>query len=198
MTLVMANQYKIVSRKSFNTPGHAHFLTFSCWERKPFLADRRTCSEFSRALDKARRIEQFDIWAYVLMPEHVHLLIRPRREVYAMASILRRIKEEFSRDVLRDWRKHHPERLMECADMGCSPVRYRFWQPGGGFDWNLWNHKAIRNAVAYIEGNPVRRKLVGSTLEWEWSSARSRAGHTSVPLVVDPISWEFTPVQPDL
>jgi putative transposase len=184
-----------MSRASFNIPGHTHFLTFSCWERQPFLTDQHTCTEFTKALDKGRRIEQFDIGAYVLMPEHVHLLIRPRREVYAMAKILRRVKEGFSRNILRDWRKHHPERLMDCADTGCNPTRYRFWQPGGGFDQNLWSHNAIRNAVTYIEANPIRRGLVGSTLEWEWSSARSRAGQTDVPLVADPISWEFTPIQ---
>lgn len=194
MTLVMANIEIIMRRQSFNIQGHAHFLTFSCWKRRKFLTDRQTCMEFTRALDKARRVEQLDIWAYVIMPEHVHLLIRPRRERYAMASILRRIKEEFSRDILRHWRTGHPERLVASVDTGCNPIRYRFWQPGGGFDRNLWNHNAIRNAVEYIEGNPVRRELVGNTLEWEWSSARSRAGHANVPLVVDAISWDFTPI----
>jgi putative transposase len=183
-----------MGRKSFNIPGHSHFLTFSCWKRRPFLTDRHTCSEFIKALDEARRIEQFDIWAYVLMPEHVHLLIRPRRERYDMANILRRIKEKCSRDILHHWRTHNPERMIECADTGCKQVRYRFWQPGGGFDRNLWSHNIIRNAVIYIEANPIRRGLVGDSLDWEWSSARSRAGQSDVPLFVDPISWEFTPI----
>jgi len=193
-TLVMAPCEQTMTRKSFNIPGHSHFLTFSCWKRRPLLVDHHTCSEFTRALDKARRTEQFDIWAYVLMPEHVHLLIRPCREQYAMATILRRIKEEFSRNILHYWRQHYPERLADCADTGCHPVKYRFWQPGGGFDRNLWNHDSIRNAVIYIESNPIRRGLVEHAFDWEWSSARSRAGETNVPLEVDPVSWEFTPI----
>jgi len=179
-------------RKSFNIPGHSHFLTFSCWERRPFLAEEDACREFVETLEAARRIEEFDLWAYVLMPEHVHLLIRPRREVYSMARILRRIKERFSRDTLRNWRTRFPDRLEECADRGCVPTRYRFWQPGGGFDRNLWNHDAIRNAVTYIEANPIRRGLVADSLAWEWSSARSRAGWPNVPLMVDPVEWEIT------
>jgi len=154
-------------RKSFNNPSHSHFLTFSCWERRRFLSDRVTNADFTRALATAREMGQFDIWAYVLMPEHVHLLIRPRREEYAMAEILRRIKEQFSRDILRHWREHCPERMVDCTDRGCQPPRHRFWQPGGGFDRNLWNHEAIRHAVTYIEANPVRRGLVEDSLGWE-------------------------------
>ena len=186
-----------MGRTSFNIPGHSHFLTFSCWKRRPFLTDRHTCSEFTKALDKARRVEQFDIWAYVLMPEHVHLLIRPRSESDAMADILRRIKEAFSRDILHDWRRCRPRQLIECADTRCNPVRYRFWQPGGGFDRNLWSHGIIRNAVTYIEANPIRRGLVGDSLDWERSSARSRNGRPDVPLVIDPISWESMPIAAD-
>ncbi|MEW5876124.1 MAG: transposase [Candidatus Zixiibacteriota bacterium] len=177
-------------RKSFNIPGHSHFLTFSCWERRQFLTDRDTNAEFLRALDRARVTEQFDIWAYVLMPEHVHLLIRPRRDEYAMAGILRRIKEQFSRDILRHWREHLPDRMADCTDRGCRPPRHRFWQPGGGFDRNLWNHDAIRHAVSYIEANPVRRGLVGEPCDWEWSSARARNGWTDFPLSIDPITCD--------
>jgi putative transposase len=131
------------------------------------------------------------------MPEHVHLLIRPRREVHEMPMILRRIKEQFSRRVLSEWRESYPERLEASADTGCNPVRYRFWQPGGGFDRNLYDHDAVRRAVAYIESNPIRRGLAENILEWEWSSARARAGKSEVPLIVDPIAWEFTPIDAD-
>jgi putative transposase len=182
-------------RKSYNTPGHVHFLTFSCWQQLQFLRRSETCLEFARALDRARSTEQFDLWAYVIMPEHVHLLICPRQESYDMARILRRIKESFSRQILNDWRQHYPERLEAAADTTEGPVRYRFWQPGGGFDRNLYDHDAIRNAVVYIEANPIRRGLVGNILDWEWSSTRARVGWTDVPLRVDPIAWELTPIE---
>ena len=184
-------------RKSYNSPGHVHFLTFSCWQRLQFLKRRPACLEFVISLDQARDIEQFDLWAYVIMPEHVHLLIRPRHESYEIARILRRIKEGFARRMLDNWRENHPGRLEAAADTTCGPVRYRFWQPGGGFDRNLYNRDAIRHAVAYIEANPIRRGLVVDTLEWEWSSARARTGVIEVPLRIDTITWDVAPIETD-
>jgi len=181
------------NRKVFNTPGHAHFLTFACWRGQQFLVERSTAEKFLRFLDDARTIEELDLWAYVIMPEHVHLLIRPRREQYDISKILRRVKEGFSREILKGWRNENPARLIDAADPRCHPIRFRFWQPGGGFDRNLWSHAAILGALQYIEANPVRRGLVSEPLDWEWSGARSRHGMEDVPLRIDPVTWEIAP-----
>ena len=63
-------------------PGHAHLLTFSCFRRMPLLSKDRTRRWFLEALGAARSALEFDLWAWVIMPEHVHLLIYPRREGY--------------------------------------------------------------------------------------------------------------------
>ena len=55
-----------------------------------------------------------------------------------------------------------------------------FWQPGGGFDRNLWNAKAIHNSINYIEANPVRSRFVASPEEWKWSSAYTRFHKTGL------------------
>ena len=68
--------------KHFDIPGHAHLLTFSCFRRMPFLSKDRTRRWFLEALGAARSALEFDLWAWVIMPEHVHLLIYPRREGY--------------------------------------------------------------------------------------------------------------------
>lgn len=180
-------------RKSYNSPGHAHFLTFSCWRRQPFLLDRETRLVLVQALSEARSRERFDIWAYVLMPEHVHLLIRPVLKSYEMARILRWIKEPVSRRVLSGWRQDDPRRLDAAADATAGPITHRFWQPGGGFDRNLYSADRIRNAIAYVEWNPVRRGLVPHPLDWEWSSASARSGRMDVPLRVDEWKWETRP-----
>ena len=48
-------------RKSYNLPGHAHFLTFFCWQRRPFLNDPLARQALLEGLDAARPIEQFDL-----------------------------------------------------------------------------------------------------------------------------------------
>ena len=51
---------------------------------------------------------------------------------------------------------------------------FRFWQPGGGFDRNFWNAKAIYPAIEYLEANPVRKGLAATPEEYRGSSAYSR------------------------
>jgi len=51
---------------------------------------------------------------------------------------------------------------------------FRLWQPGGGFDRNLWNAKAVHYSLKYIENNPVKAGFVENPEAWPWSSARAR------------------------
>ncbi len=74
--------------KRYNLPGHAHFLTFSCFGRRPFLSRDRSRGWMIDAIALARERHGFDLWAWVIMPEHVHLLIFPRRETYEISAIL--------------------------------------------------------------------------------------------------------------
>jgi len=53
---------------------------------------------------------------------------------------------------------------------------YRFWQRGGGYDRNLVSKQAVLNSIEYIHNNPVRKGLVKSPEDWNWSSAGFYAG----------------------
>ena len=55
--------------------GHLHFITFSCYRRLPLLKSARARNIFVRALDQVRKEYSFKLVGYVVMPEHVHLLI---------------------------------------------------------------------------------------------------------------------------
>ena len=59
--------------KHYDREGDAHFLTFSCCQRLALLSKDRTRQWFLDALDKGRVKHGFDLWAWVIMPEHVHL-----------------------------------------------------------------------------------------------------------------------------
>lgn len=61
--------------KRYQTEGHNHFLTFSCYRRLPFLNDDHARTVFLDLLETLRRRHQFLLFGYVLMPEHVHLLL---------------------------------------------------------------------------------------------------------------------------
>ncbi len=74
--------------KRYNNPGHAHELTFSCYRNQKFLLSERVCKWLIESIEKAREKNKFSLWAYVFMPDHVHLLIQPTIEQYNISNIL--------------------------------------------------------------------------------------------------------------
>lgn len=168
--------------KHYNTPGHAHELTFSSNRRNDYLKDDTACELFLTELENARNEHQFRIWAYVLMPNHVHLLIWPLNETYAIDRILNDCKGRFAIKY-RDYIKaNHPDNFdsYTVKDNSRKRMVFRFWQPGGGFDRNLWNAKAIHDSIGYIEANPVRKNFSATPVEYRWSSAYARVNNTGL------------------
>lgn len=185
------------TRQTWNEPGHAHELTFSCYKRRPLLSKDRTRNWFMEALDAARRRWNFSVWAYVIMPEHVHLLVWPCDPGYDVSMILKAIKQPVARNAVAYLREHAAawlERLKVVRPSGRT--EYRFWQQGGGYDRNIIRENAAWQAIEYIHLNPVRRGLVQRPTDWLWSSARAYAGITAVlfeiddpPLAPGPSHW---------
>jgi len=100
------------------------------------------------------------------MPEHVHLLIRPRRAEYSVTKVLRRIKEPFTHRVVRHWGEFDHARLQMISTSLGRRVAHSFWQLGGGIERNLRSAVEIGPVVEYIELNPVRRGLVREPKDW--------------------------------
>ncbi len=72
--------------KRYQQSKQAHFVTFSCYQRSPHLRDSRLRDMFVECLERARRSYRFRVYGYVVMPEHVHLLVsEPEVEVLATA-----------------------------------------------------------------------------------------------------------------
>jgi len=173
---------------TYNVPGHAHFLTYSCFQGLPLLSKDRSRQWVVDVLQQAREKFDFELWAYVIMPEHVHLLIRPRQEQYEMARILAALKRPVAaRAKAFLIARNHASWLERLTVREGKDVVFRFWQAGGGHDRNLWNDRPLEEVIEYIHANPVRRGLVERPIDWYWSSARFWAGDTSGPLMLDPL-----------
>lgn len=166
----------------YNSPGHAHELTFSCYRGSDYFNHTVACELFISILNESRKLYNYCLWAYVLMPNHIHLLIWPKDTKYDIARIDSGIKGVFSKRyrkyLLENNQKKHDQFLVISRGI----ETFRFWQAGGGFDRNLWNAKAIHHSIEYIEANPVRRGIVDSPEKYRWSSAWARAtGKGAVP-----------------
>ncbi len=169
-TCLGLNQGKMNNKRvHFNTPGHAHELTFSCYRNRKFLLHEQACLFLVDAVNMARRKHFLMIWAYVFMPDHVHLLLYPECENYSMSAILLTIKQSVARRFLIHSRKHCPARLKQFAT-GETSKEYRFWQDGGGYDRNIANRGTLLKVIDYIHNNPVRKGLVRSPGDWRWLS----------------------------
>ncbi|MDE1178096.1 MAG: transposase [Edaphobacter sp.] len=133
--------------------GQLHFVTFSCYHRLPFLDSSEPKNVLERAVERARQSHSLDIYAYVLMPEHVHLLTG-EPDVRTLASFLRVVKGESSK-LLRGERE-------------------RFWQ-SRYYDFNTFTTGKFVEKVQYIHRNPVTRGLVARSEDSRWSSFRHYA-----------------------
>ncbi len=173
--------------RRYNIPGHAHYLTFSCFHRQPFLAKDRCRQWFIHAITRAKELHDFHLLAWVAMPEHAHLLIWPRQNPYSISAILNSIKKPVTNAALLYVRRHAPyfapHMLQSHAD---GTTSYHFWQAGGGYDRNTFTADEAWEKIDYIHRNPVRRGLVATPQAWYWSSARTTspcAPHRSSPSI---------------
>ena len=177
-------RYKTVKR--YNTPGHSHFLTFSCFRRQPFLSKDRTRQWLAGTIIAARSEFNFRIIAWVFMPEHVHLLINPRQRPYSISDILSANKTPVTRAAKRYITASAPDFLPKMLDRQPNGRQAcRFWQRGGGYDRNIYSPDELWEKIDYIHMNPVKRKLVTRATDWQWSSATDYAGVRKGPLPVD-------------
>jgi len=174
-------------RRNYNDPGHAHELTFSCYHGYPFLKSDRTCAWLRVAIDRARSDLDFDLWAYVFMPEHAHLIVHPRRAEYDIAAIRRAIKEPVGRRAIAYLRKHAPDWMPRLTRRRGKREEHLFWQSGGGYDRNIASGKVLLSMIDYLHMNPVRRGLVEKAAEWKWSSAAWLVGAGESPIRLDPV-----------
>ncbi|UCD50775.1 MAG: transposase [Phycisphaerales bacterium] len=170
--------------RRWNTAGHAHALTFSCYRQRGLLLEGRFCRYLVGAIDAARSAHAFDLWAYVFMPEHVHLVLYPTRDEYSIARILQSIKQPVARKAMAFLTEHRPDDLQRLAT-GQQRRARQFWQKGGGYDRNITKVKTLIETVRYIHNNPVRRGLVQTATQWRYSSAGAWEGTGAGPIAID-------------
>jgi len=174
---------------SFDLPGHAHELTFSCYQSYPLLDSDQTRCWLADAFNRVRVSHDVAIGGYVFMPEHVHLIVRPRKPSYDMGEIRKAIKHPVSRTAL-GWLDHNaPDFVPKLTRRPGRKTERLFWQSGGGYDRIIDNRDTLQRMIEYIHHNPVRRGLVKQATDWQWSSARWYLLGEVGPVTVDPIDW---------
>jgi len=151
--------------RRYQQTGQLHFVTFTCYHRNPCLADPQMRTQLEQTLETVRRWYGFWITGYVVMPEHVHLLVsEPERNNLALA--LQMLKQIVSRNRPSGWPV-----LSRSEGRGKSEGREPFWQ-ARYYDFNVWSVSKLVEKLRYVHRNPVTRGLVACPEHWAWSSFR--------------------------
>ena len=158
-----------------------HFLTFRCYRRLPLLGTQRARDVFVRELSRVRTERGFHLVGYVVMPEHVHLLVsEPRKGTPSTA--LQVLKQRVSRKLRKRRRKVLGGQLTLGFVEDAGGLR-QFWQ-ARFYDFNVYSSGKLREKLNYMHANPVIRRLVKHPKDWPWSSwsnyAKNGAGMTAV------------------
>jgi putative transposase len=150
-----------------------HFLTFSCYHRQPLLNDASRCDLLLQILERVRRRYRLVVQAYVVMPEHVHLLVtEPQRA--DLSTAMQALKLGFIRSLDGTGvpgSRNDGETRGTPLPGTTAAVPNPFWQ-ARFYDFNVWTEKRRIEKLRYIHRNPVTRGLVASPEQWRWSSFR--------------------------
>jgi putative transposase len=146
---------------------HLHFITCSCYHRQRWLGSVRRRDLFLRVLEQVRKRYGLVVVGYVVMPEHIHLLISETAEERPLAG-----------DASRQ--------AGLCAAGAAQPDEAAAQRPAGVFfdtpehawqhrfyDFNVWSERKRVEKLRYMHRNPVKRGLVMEPDRWPWSSFRS-------------------------
>jgi len=136
--------------KRYHTEGHFHLIPFSCYQRLPYLNNDTARIVMETTLETLRQRHGFYLFGYVLMPEHVHLLMsEPKRQ--PLATTINVLKTEVSKQV--------------------KGARKQFWHRRY-HDFNVLTQHKLVEKLRYLHRNPVARGLVEKPEDWPWSSFR--------------------------
>lgn len=132
-----------------------HFITCSCYHRLPFLNTASARDLFLAILEETRQKYQFQVAGYVVMPEHIHLLLS-EPQTRTLSTVLQVVKQRSSRKMRAMLNSDEPD---------------QFWQTRF-YDFNIFTRAKQLEKLQYMHLNPVQHGLASSTTAWEWSSAR--------------------------
>jgi len=132
----------------YHHTGQSHFVTSTCYHRHSLFTSDASRRVFESALERVRRSFRLRVYGYVVMPDHIHLLVsEPERGT--LADAVKSLKQGVARRLIGD------------AD--------HFWQKRY-YDFNVRNRAQFIEKLHYIHWNPVKKELCELPEDWPWSS----------------------------
>ena len=162
--------------RHFDALGTARFVTFTCYRRYRYLTTARAREVLIQGLAHLRTQREFRILGWVLMPEHVHLVLLPPGGV-RLGDAIGRFKSWTARQIL-----NAPE--FKGVVQHRNGGRRALWERRC-YDHNCRTAEAVRQKIEYCHKNPVKRGLVDHPSEWAWSSYNWYRGERPIVSEID-------------
>ena len=130
--------------KHYDNLGTPRFVTLCCYHLRPSLRNEMAQALFIKHLDAARVKHGFQLLAYVVMPEHVHLVLLPP-DGMKLGLVIREIKSKMAREYF-------------ATSVIKTNGEHVFWQKRC-YDHNCRSEDTVREKIIYCHNNPVKRGL---------------------------------------
>jgi putative transposase len=154
--------------RHYDHDGRARFVTFSTYQRLPVLSTPRAGDIVTASIFEISRKNDLRLLAYVVMPEHVHLVVVPPITA-RIGPIIGELKLGSSiriHEILQQQRSPLLGRLQVVRD---GRSTFCMWKPRC-YDHNCRTDSAVWEKVNYCHNNPVKRGLAATPADWPWSS----------------------------
>jgi putative transposase len=172
--------------RHYDNLGTARFVTFSCYRRIEVFRDEVAAEIFIRNLDRLRRDHGVRILGYVVMPDHVHLVLHPQISV-RLGVVIGQMKGRSAREIVLSWQERSIPIPGQMRRMRGTLINHSVWEKRC-YDHNCRTPDTVREKINYCHNNPVSKGLVAEPGEWRWSSWQWYRGDCDVPLEIDPIN----------
>lgn len=170
-------------------PNTFHYLTFITNRRVPIFCQDNACQIFVDVVKEIRQLHPFKLNGYVIMPDHVHMIINPLRP--EISTILRKLKGKSAKLILDLLLDSNQLLMLKRLEISANDRRHAVWLTRSA-DIDLVSGRFFRQKLNYIHLNPVRAGLCRDPLSWKWSSYRAYLPgfNGEIPLDVDvPSHW---------
>lgn len=164
---------------NLNLPGALHFVTGNTLDRVPIFKQPSCCESFINQLATLLDEWPCKLIAYVLMPDHTHLIVNPKDG--RIREFIGKLKSLSAKTIIKT--AHGVDFKLDSE--GAS---YEVWQESFKAV-PLWSAWMIWQKINYIHANPVKAGLVSSAKEYRWSSFRAYYSLDEVDLKVDQEWW---------
>jgi putative transposase len=144
-------------------PGSIYFVTFRTYKNLELPESSKKIIQDTILFQDSKSC---NIFAYVIMPDHIHIILRPieisKNEYYNLSEIMKAIKGYSSKVIKKNFLKETEE-----AQTGRSVLSKHIFQ-AESFDRIIRNEKELFEKLNYIINNPIKKGLIEKGKDYIW------------------------------